>query len=1200
MELHTHEYNAGLGALTPTATEQFQALSSINSRLAELLQLDDENHKNLKSILELRRAAFVTCDRRIARVALTAADTALSYITPDSLAQLSFQAYSRPSSLTVRSAVLVLLGHTTRCAEAKKKGWSYAVQQLRQEDFLEQLRAATLRVTSEGLPSSTWKSLNSTLLTLEGIDFASERASCLATSQLYAWARNMVTYHAWAPASIQNPESAPATSSNIEQLLTEGEAYSVELSRTLSSLEALMRERHVELEKTKATLEPMKSSLYCLTKEKTVEMKAMANPPTAVKEVMQAICILFGVKPVRRREHSAGYARYVSDYWPSSVQLLADPHFMLKLAAFDVHSLTPRRLKQLRRYLADSALHPEAVKSVSIAAWELCVWVTAVAAYAEPLHTATRIAMGVKSAEEAQHRAVQVVAGFQQLSRVHRERAACKTEVDFGDEESWEILDLPLPPSPSGGWEMMALVSLDCVAPKKLAEIRAIRFPPTLVLVTFQAVCSVLRTKCDTWKDCREILKDVNGFLGRLREVDPSDIDLTLLTKLHRFMQLEGFSAETLRRASEAASHLCQWVTAMYQQRRAAVRVSALPSCGLEVEGGAVWAGVPLPSLTKPEEKCGEGMSPASQGPMHFLDRKDLSELAALPHPPAGAKAVVSAALLLLGQTDMSWARGQRLLRAGFLRRLGELELACRLRMKKGGGLRTGMNEPPGAADFSAALARVTSARALVEKHPPCDVRRISAAAAGLAFWAHAVLADADLAHEMTCAGAEKFPVGHREVGFSPADTAAASGQEARAKIPRAAPSDGADIQLDSRLSAALAEGVPERVARAAFERLRRTSTKEELQGLQSMWQSWTAERLRWQKAKADPGGVNSLPFPKEDNCFARTTAEWQLVQHYNCLLCPGGPRKFMAKEWGIESRCKVTPYDANQRPFKLRCFEVQYLEAGQLVEVEVAIRPSELRPGVHIGKPFYDGIVPGVCAWRLLGNVLGEVGDCVEQRWVASLRGSTDLSEFYDGVCSEAGVWQPLPADVIKDDVLNTAQVALLAARKRRGGFTGNCREFWQSGQRVPVPAIQRRLQRMQKYFQAYDLKRVVPQVSDEFFQECVRVLKPSDVANITARHRMQEVAQWERWAEEGAKLTCFAADGKWPPPTWHIVAQRKAMAARRKAAVTASAHQKTKRDRTSLLQKDAFGDVKGGQAVDRLPMQSSDKFGSWNCALA
>eukprot|EP00854_Cymbomonas_tetramitiformis_P012777 gene12777-15104_t len=745
-----------------------------------------------------------------------------------------------------------------------------------------------------------------------------------------------------------------------------------------------------------------------------------------------------------------------------------------------------------------------------------------------------------------------------------------------------------------------------------LLEVRALKRPPELLLVTHQAVCSVLRTRSDTWKDCKEIMRDVNVFLGRLRALDPSDIDLTLLTKLHRFMQVPGFSAERLRAVSTAGSLLCQWVTAVYQQRRAAVRASPLPSCGLEVEGGAVWAGVPVPLPINPEEERGEGASPGPQAPTRFLTLSDLTELGAYSHPPACVEAAVSAVMLLIGQTDISWARAQRLLRAKVLHpgSLGDLQLACRQRLKARGGSRIAMDELPEAADFSAAMARVTSARALVEKHPPGDVFHVSRAAVGVASWARAVVADADLALEMTCAAAGWIPIGHREVGSVPADTAAASGREAGARSPRAAPSDGADAQLDSRLSAALAEGVPERAASAAIELLRsRASEDEELQGLDAMWQRWMAEKLRWQTGKADPGGVNSLPFPKEGNMFALSSAEWRLAQHYNCLLCPGGPRKLRAVEWGIGSRCKRTPYDSNQRPFNLRRFEVRYAEAGQPVEVEVAIEPSELRPEFHAGEAFYDGIVLGGCAWGLRENVLGEVGDDVEQQWVASLRGGTelsvfhelrcgtDLSEFYDGVIGEAGVWQPLPADVIKDDVLNAAQVALLVARERRGGFAGNCREFWQSGERGPVLAIQRRLQRMQKYFQAYDPKRAVPPVSDEFFRECVRVLKPMDVADITARHRMQEAEQWEWWAEEGAQLTCFPAEGKWPPPTWHGVAQRKARAARRKAA--AAARQKAERDRKPLLQKDAVGDVQGEQAVvECVPLQSSDR--SWNCNVA
>ena len=63
-------------------------------------------------------------------------------------------------------------------------------------------------------------------------------------------------------------------------------------------------------------------------------MKAMKNPPSGVKLVMEAICILKNSKPDRVPDPT-GTGKMVLDYWGPSKRLLGDMKFLDNLKAFD-------------------------------------------------------------------------------------------------------------------------------------------------------------------------------------------------------------------------------------------------------------------------------------------------------------------------------------------------------------------------------------------------------------------------------------------------------------------------------------------------------------------------------------------------------------------------------------------------------------------------------------------------------------------------------------------------------------------------------------------------------------------------------------------------------------------------------------------------------------------------------------------------
>ena len=60
----------------------------------------------------------------------------------------------------------------------------------------------------------------------------------------------------------------------------------------------------------------------------------MKNPPSGVKLVMEAVCILKGVKPDRIPDPS-GSGKKIEDYWGPSKKLLGDLKFLQSLRDYD-------------------------------------------------------------------------------------------------------------------------------------------------------------------------------------------------------------------------------------------------------------------------------------------------------------------------------------------------------------------------------------------------------------------------------------------------------------------------------------------------------------------------------------------------------------------------------------------------------------------------------------------------------------------------------------------------------------------------------------------------------------------------------------------------------------------------------------------------------------------------------------------------
>ncbi|ORZ39411.1 dynein heavy chain and region D6 of dynein motor-domain-containing protein [Catenaria anguillulae PL171] len=129
--------------------------------------------------------------------------------------------------------------------------------------------------------------------------------------------------------------------------------------------EAIAREAQKDLDEALPALEAAYKALDSLDKKDVAEMKAFAKPPDLVVLVLEAVCILFKVKPD----------------WDSSKKLLGDPQFLRKIQEYDKDSVNDALAKKLRKYIENPSFTPEAVEKVSKAARSMCMWVLAMDIY---------------------------------------------------------------------------------------------------------------------------------------------------------------------------------------------------------------------------------------------------------------------------------------------------------------------------------------------------------------------------------------------------------------------------------------------------------------------------------------------------------------------------------------------------------------------------------------------------------------------------------------------------------------------------------------------------------------------------------------------------------------------------------------------------------------------------------------------------
>ncbi|KNE71129.1 hypothetical protein AMAG_15798 [Allomyces macrogynus ATCC 38327] len=151
-------------------------------------------------------------------------------------------------------------------------------------------------------------------------------------------------------------------------------------SKKAAEAKAIKDECEAELSEALPALQAALSALDTLKPNDITMIKSMKSPPAGVKLVMEAVCIMKDVKPVKIPDPATG--KKVEDYWGPSKTMLSDLKFLDSLKAYDRDNISPAIMKVIRsKYIDNPEFDPEKIKSASSAAEGLCKWVRAMEMY---------------------------------------------------------------------------------------------------------------------------------------------------------------------------------------------------------------------------------------------------------------------------------------------------------------------------------------------------------------------------------------------------------------------------------------------------------------------------------------------------------------------------------------------------------------------------------------------------------------------------------------------------------------------------------------------------------------------------------------------------------------------------------------------------------------------------------------------------
>eukprot|EP00403_Amphidinium_massartii_P005819 CAMPEP_0178381688 /NCGR_PEP_ID=MMETSP0689_2-20121128/6115_1 /TAXON_ID=160604 /ORGANISM="Amphidinium massartii, Strain CS-259" /LENGTH=1395 /DNA_ID=CAMNT_0020001885 /DNA_START=8 /DNA_END=4194 /DNA_ORIENTATION=- len=139
------------------------------------------------------------------------------------------------------------------------------------------------------------------------------------------------------------------------------------------SASAIKEDAQRDLDEALPALEVANKALKALKLSSIQEIRVLGNPPAGVRLTMEAVCVMFGIKPVKKTVDM----KKVDDYWEASQKkkLLDD------LFEFDKDNIPEATIQKIQPYIDREDFDPAAIKKASVACEALCMWCRAMHKY---------------------------------------------------------------------------------------------------------------------------------------------------------------------------------------------------------------------------------------------------------------------------------------------------------------------------------------------------------------------------------------------------------------------------------------------------------------------------------------------------------------------------------------------------------------------------------------------------------------------------------------------------------------------------------------------------------------------------------------------------------------------------------------------------------------------------------------------------
>ncbi|XP_063858635.1 dynein axonemal heavy chain 3-like isoform X1 [Scylla paramamosain] len=185
------------------------------------------------------------------------------------------------------------------------------------------------------------------------------------------------------------------TSGNTEALMIKIEQDTIQVERKkelvaadeavankkFADAQAIKDDCEKELAKAVPALNAATDALNTLKQDDIRVVKAMKNPPSGVKLVMEAVCVMLDIKPERKPDPS-GSGKMMEDFWAPSQKLLGDMKFLQNLLHYDKENIPTKIISHVRnKFYFHPDFDPKKIRMVSMACEGLCRWVRAMVVY---------------------------------------------------------------------------------------------------------------------------------------------------------------------------------------------------------------------------------------------------------------------------------------------------------------------------------------------------------------------------------------------------------------------------------------------------------------------------------------------------------------------------------------------------------------------------------------------------------------------------------------------------------------------------------------------------------------------------------------------------------------------------------------------------------------------------------------------------